>query len=137
MKKNDILLTMIGIILPLSLGFACYLFLFPDSHFSFFARRVFDTDLLIRKEWIADYSGWLFLRYYLCDFLWGISLASFVHLFFRERVMPVIITILVGTAFELFQLEGVADGTFDYYDIIAYAMGATVSLLLKQKHSKE
>ena len=83
-----------------------------------------------------------FLKYYFTDFLWGMSLTFALNAVAyshkkKSIIIKSIITFFVGLLFELAQLFGVINGTFDIADIIMYALAAIITAVININIFKE
>lgn len=69
-----------------------------------------------------------FLKYYLVDFLWALSLSCGLHIIFEPKIKVSLICSLVvialGTAFELLQFFNIINGTGDILDAVSYILAA-------------
>ena len=78
-----------------------------------------------------------FLKFYLVDFLWALSLSCGLHIIFKPNLKVSIIcsaiVIALGTAFELLQLFNVINGTGDVWDVISYILAALVVNVMNYK----
>ena len=69
-----------------------------------------------------------FLKYYLVDFLWALSLSCGLHIIFNPKIKVSLIcslvVIILGTVFELLQFFNAVNGTGDILDVILYILAA-------------
>lgn len=75
-----------------------------------------------------------FIKYYLVDYLWGLSLNCGLHIIFfpnmKKSVVLTIVTFIFGTVYEGLQKFDIISGTGDIADIILYLLaGLTVNLI--------
>ncbi len=73
-----------------------------------------------------------FVKFYLCDFLWAFSFSNALtcvsYSFEKKRlVINALLVLFCGVLFEVLQHFGVISGTFDFADILAYAVAAVLS----------
>ena len=77
------------------------------------------------------------VRYYLADFLWALSLCSFLlAIFIPKKKGKIIIgtaVALYGLLWELLQHFGIISGTGDLFDILMYLLAAFAVTIIKIK----
>ncbi len=118
------------ILLPLVIAGLFYYLYCPDV---FFARGI---DTIIGSDWlhIVPCEGrklYYFFRNYCLDFIWAFSFSVSVRYFTGSyRWMSAVIPVVFGGAFELLQKANVFPGTFDYYDILAEAIGTALAYII-------
>ena len=70
-----------------------------------------------------------FIRYYLPDFLWAFAFGAALTAvsYSHNRIVIILfsaVSFLIGVLFEFVQYFGIVNGTFDYFDILMYAVAA-------------
>ncbi|MBQ8740572.1 MAG: hypothetical protein IJY79_03355 [Clostridia bacterium] len=75
-----------------------------------------------------------FIKYYLADYLWCLSLSCGLHIIFlpdmKKSIVLTIISFIFGIAYECLQKFNIINGTGDKIDIILYLLAAlTVNLI--------
>lgn len=135
-KQINVMLTIslsslvIGLIIYLAFRKETYISVIIESCFGcFHLHSVFD---------VFNNS---FVKYYLVDYLWGISLSSSLHLVFlpssRESVAIIFVVAIFGFVYELLQSCSLINGTGDIIDVLLYLLaGISVSIInlsLKEK----
>ena len=123
----------------LILGVFIYLILRNDTYFHAYISEDIKSFFYIQtdKNFFID-----FLKYYFIDFLWGLSLVSAlnaVSLLNNKKSILInsIFTIFSGLLFELLQLSGIVNGTFDFIDILMYAVAASIVAVININKFKE
>ena len=78
-----------------------------------------------------------FIKYYLPDFLWSLSLCGFLIAIFAPKLVGAIIcgatAVLCGTLWEFLQCLGICSGTGDVFDIVMYLAAACVAVIISIK----
>lgn len=79
----------------------------------------------------------IFIRNYLLDSLWAVSFFFASIIFFRNiakkyLILTSLFVFVNGIVFELMQLEGIANGTFDFADIITYMFAVLIACLIEK-----
>ncbi|MBR7132939.1 MAG: hypothetical protein IKD04_05350 [Clostridia bacterium] len=85
-----------------------------------------------------------FVKYYLPDFLWALSLGCGIYIILkpqgtRQALLCSLITFLSGLCYELLQLYGIISGTGDVIDISLYfsaALTVNIIYLGEKKYEK-
>ena len=75
-----------------------------------------------------------FIKYYLADYLWCLSLSCGLHIIFlpdmKKSIVLTIISFIFGIAYECLQKFNIINGTVDKIDIILYLLASlTVNLI--------
>lgn len=78
-----------------------------------------------------------FIRNYIPDFLWMISFYCLSAKFSKDLtkhyiIFTAIYVIILGVFFEILQLTGVVNGTFDIFDIITYIISTVFACLIEK-----
>lgn len=125
MLKKRVILTLLAIF-SLITGLLIYLFLRKDTYL----HGYFSADLCnyvyvnVKRNFWTD-----FIRYYLPDFLWAFAFGAALTAvsYSHNRIVIILFSVVsffVGVIFELLQLCCVINGTFDFADILMYAVAA-------------
>lgn len=131
--KNIILF----VLLPILIGGHIYIVSRPKSLKMFKWFENLSIDKLtnsIRNAFIhIDYPYWV--KYNLPDLLWVFSFTSLMLIIWdkkiiTENILYIIFPVLVGILSEVGQLLGIINGTFDIIDILFYAIGFLLSILI-------
>lgn len=75
-----------------------------------------------------------FIKFYLPDYLWALSLSSYLNVIFNYKkkytFLCTLIVFIFGAAYEFMQYIGVINGTGDVVDIFLYLLaGITVNII--------
>lgn len=120
--KRKILTIFINIFLPLAVGLCIYLLFYNGTYLN----SIFGIELNFKAN---SFLG-IFMKSWACDILWAYSLTYslyFVLYAFKNRILfSAILSICIATGFELLQLFGKVNGTFDILDII-FQIAAVIS----------
>lgn len=123
--KKRIALMLISIS-SLFVGLMIYLVFRQNTylHCYFFAEFCSYAYLNVERNWITD-----FIRYYLPDFLWAFSFGAALTAvsYSHNRIVLILfsaVSFLIGVLFEFVQYFGIVNGTFDYFDVLMYAVAA-------------
>lgn len=125
MLKKRVILTLLAIF-SLITGLLIYLFLRKDTYL----HGYFSADLCnyvyvnVKRNFWTD-----FIRYYLPDFLWAFAFGAALTAvsYSHNRIVIILfsaVSFLIGVLFEFVQYFGIVNGTFDYFDILMYAVAA-------------
>lgn len=92
------------------------------------------------RYWCSTYTIDLF-KYYLPDFLWGVSLGcALIAIYVPARKGVIIgssLSLLCGCVWELLQYLEVLSGTGDIHDVIMYILASTVCIIINLKETKK
>ncbi|MCR4755176.1 MAG: hypothetical protein K5868_06555 [Lachnospiraceae bacterium] len=120
------------VLLPLLIGGIMYYLFFPEVTFV----KTLDSYMPFHYHICGIYNNYAlvpFLRFYLFDFIWAYSFANMLQIILLENRVRILLTYVialsVGVQYEFSQLTGLFFGTFDIFDIIAEAIGITISML--------
>lgn len=120
--KRKILTIFINIFFPLAVGLCIYLLFYNGTYLN----SIFGIELNFKAN---SFLG-IFMKSWACDILWAYSLTYslyFVLYAFKNRILfSAILSICIATGFELLQLFGKVNGTFDILDII-FQIAAVIS----------
>ena len=113
-------------IFSLITGLLIYLFLRKDTylHGYFSAELCNYVYVNVKSNILTD-----FIRYYLPDFLWAFAFGAALTAvsYSHNRIVIILfsaVSFLIGVLFEFVQYFGIVNGTFDYFDILMYAVAA-------------
>ena len=82
------------------------------------------------------YSSGLYakiIRSYGADFLWSVAFTEIVQAILclkKDRIWLLLACSILGIAYEIMQLVGIANGTADIMDIIVYLCGSAFGILI-------
>lgn len=134
MLKKRVALTLIAIF-SLFIGLIIYLVFRQDTylHRYFSAEFYSYVYLNVERNWITD-----FIRYYLPDFLWAFAFGAALTAvsYSHNRLVLILfsaVSFLIGVLFEFMQFFGIINGTFDYFDILMYAVAALLGVAINIK----
>lgn len=118
-------------IFSLILGFLIYLLFRENTIITTQISYIIDLEPL-RNLFLGVKSD--FLKYYLVDFLWALSLSCGLHIIFKPKIKGSLIcsltVVTLGTVFEMLQFLNVINGTGDILDVISYILAAlTVNVI--------
>ena len=137
MKKDAVFWSLI-IAVPLIVGLAVYLIFKPSAFVSKWLYDLFGW----RQPWVHTPLSpfWIFIRFYLCDLLWALSLTAVSQLILgtgrKQVIVSFLICVLTGTAVELLQHHGIIPGTFDIWDLIVESIGSVLSIIITTTHTR-
>lgn len=95
---------------------------------------LFDNDFLSKSNLICTIT-----RNYLSDGLWVISF-FFIAINFSKNItkryilLTSIFVLCIGVIFEIMQLTNIANGTFDFLDILVYFIAILIACLVEKKY---
>lgn len=122
----------IFILFPLFIGGILYYLFCPTVDFV----KVLDNITHLNVHISVDTNNLVvsYLRFYLFDFIWAFAFSSTVYLFFTNKrikhLLSLLIPIVFGVIYEILQKNGVVNGTFDIGDIIAEIIAVVISVYL-------
>lgn len=125
MLKKRVILTLLAIF-SLITGLLIYLFLRKDTYLhGYFSAELCNYVYVNVKSNILTN----FIRYYLPDFLWAFAFGAALTAvsYSHNRIVIILfsaVSFLIGVLFEFVQYFGIVNGTFDYFDILMYAVAA-------------
>ena len=113
------------------------IFTFCALALGIFIYYLYKLQILIKKDLLSS-----FIRNYLPDILWMISFYSISVIFSKEITKNYIIFTalyvnIIGILFELLQLTGIVGGTFDIFDIVAYAISSIIAILIEKYYWRD
>lgn len=124
----------------LFLGLSIYLFLRRNTYIHTIMNFSIIDSLYIEHPHNNQFLR--FIKYYFIDFLWcfsfNLSLVSVSYSFSKKIIIIYsFISFFVGFIFEIMQLIGFVNGTFDCIDIIMYliasVLGFAINIKIKEK----
>lgn len=84
-----------------------------------------------------------FIRNYAFDFIWAFAMTNALFIIINNNAKPIVICLVVpvvlGIAMEILQLLGIAQGTFDIWDVVAEGLGSVLGAIIInifRRHSK-
>ena len=115
----------------LCVGFIVYLIFRPDTYIS----KIIDLFFNVSFRGL-DISNYMFIRFYVGDYLWAMSLSACLHAIFLPHstgsIICTVATCSVGFVYELLQFFDIVVGTGDIIDFLMYLLaGLTVNILNK------
>ena len=128
-------------VIALLLGTLLYILFRENAYFSIWVSDLVPLDGVRSAFSFADCG---FLKYYLADYLWALSLASWLTLILEKIwakyycFAAFCITSCFGGVFELLQYSDLISGTGDPLDLVLYlSAGLTVNVITFLIRSKE
>ena len=121
MRRHNKVLILLNFTVPLFVGAIIYYFLSPDVIFvkvidEIIGERVNFTSLL-ENNFVVK-----FVRFYLLDMLWGYALVFALYFILGDNTAKLkrifFIAFVFSTSMEILQLTPLAEGTFDFADIL-------------------
>lgn len=133
-RSQNVLLAVTSLIF----GGMIYLVLRPNTQIS----KLFQSfSINISLQTPKDSCVFTFLEYYFVDFLWCFSLCCSLVAVFLPRKRGVMTCSAIGVAWgilwEMLQYIGIANGTGDIFDIIAYLLAGIICILANKKFKGE
>ena len=133
-RQNNILLGLVALLL----GAMLYILFQENTWVSqLFAQMVFRPKLW--DQYPAMNMDWL--CYYIPDFLCAFSLTCGIQAVCLPKTEELfgcaVIVLVCGTLWEIFQWCGVISGTGDFWDVLMYLSGSTLSILMNIKERKQ
>jgi len=122
-------LLLLETIIPLMVAGVIYYFFCPDVYFVKMLDRIFAIGE--RHKVISNDAVVLFLRNFGLDFVWAFSFSVLISFFVEKRKwLRVVIPFSMGLLIEILQKYHVISGTFDYFDILAEALGIALAYII-------
>ena len=130
MKKNNPskrVIYLVFSIVSLFVGLACYLIFNHEADISDLMLNIFHFPKInVEKNIITE-----IIRGYGADFLWMFSFTFFIQAILELRTKWwLFLCILLGIVYEITQAIGIAKGTADWLDVIAYSFGCVFAILI-------
>ena len=125
-------LLILNICIPLLIGLTFYYCFRPDTLFCRIIYYLFGHE----AHYMPDTNNivLLFIRNYLCDLLWGYSLAMslmVLHSIYNTNLLYLCsMCALADIAMESLQLITSVGGTFDYFDILMQLLGSLLAVII-------
>lgn len=83
---------------------------------------------------------WMWISFYLPDFLWGLALTCALIAVFMPTPKGVVLcgvaAALCGLSWELLQVSQLVRGTGDWWDVMMYFLASTTGILINLKERK-
>jgi hypothetical protein len=140
MKNNKKMGLLLNIMIPIFLGAVIYYLYSPDV---LFVRR-FDSVIGLEyheKIWVMDNLIFKFIRNYFLDMLWAYALVIALFFVIGNNAASVLKILFIGFSFtiilEILQITPVAEGTFDFCDIVVEFLAEVVAVLIIKKYFLE
>lgn len=127
--KNVIISSM-----SLVLGGASYI-IFRDNTY---IGGIFDEySLVLSVRNLLNEMSCDFVKYYLLDFLWGLSLSCGIIAIHKPKTKGIFLSALTaficGCVWELLQYIGFVSGTGDWLDVLMYLSASLMSVLINKR----
>lgn len=128
-----------NILIPICVGAVLYYLFCPGVSF------VLILDCIGQKFFGSEFNGlhvdyidsylFLIIRYYLFDMLWAYSLTFTVFYILprKKKLISAFIVMFFTLLMELLQISDYISGTFDFFDIFAELIAATVAYMFIKK----
>lgn len=130
--KKNYLICFISLII----GSLLYILLRPNTDI---ARLLAEFVYLTKLQQICQLNASAFLKFYLPDFLWALSLGCGLIAVNNPKHIGIIgcsfASFLCGLIWELLQYYQIIKGTGDIHDIIMYFLASTVCIIINIKES--
>ena len=127
MKKQFLFVSLSAI--SLCIGGAIYILFRPNTHISEFIRNILPTATIHFSN--TETSSGIFLKYYLPDLLWSLSLYCGLNSLFNSKknlFINGLMVLILGILWELAQYRNIISGTGDFLDILMYGTGVAIIL---------
>jgi hypothetical protein len=127
-KKTQFL---IFAVVSLLMGFIIYILFRPETYVTKWVVSVIGSEFSIYVPPAFDNN---FIKYYLPDYLWGLSLACGLHLIFlpkRKGSIAIALAVtFIGVLYEIMQYINLIIGTGDVLDVLLYLLAGFTAFLL-------
>lgn len=121
-------------LLFLGFGAMIYILFRPNTHIAVICDSIIDLDLFRQS---VSIFGCNFLKFYLPDLLWGLSLSLGMYAIFlpnlKQKIVLSVIVLLCGVVWEILQWTGIIGGTGDIIDIIMYLSASILAVIINFK----
>ena len=116
-------------------GCAIYVVFSPKTYISKLIRKYISI-----KETVIP-SEWVFVRYYLTDYLWALAFACCLNIllgFDRKQVIfSAAVSVVFGVIWELLQKLNIVGGTGDILDVFMYLLAGITAIIINIKEKKQ
>ena len=139
MKSSKIKLRILYVTgtVSLVLGLVIYLLFRETSYVAVTVNYFIPLDTLREAFSFAECD---FLKFWLADFMWAVSFASWLHIALQPdlkgSILCFAVASIVGIIFEFLQYIDVISGTADFMDVLAYIFASVlisiINLFLKE-----
>lgn len=140
MKKNNKIGLLINIMIPIFLGAIIYYLFSPDVLFVKKIDSIIGPDYHI-KILLNDNLIFIFIRNYLLDMLWAYALVIALFFVIGNNTVSVLKILSIAFSFtvilEILQITPIAEGTFDFYDIVVEFLAEVIAVLIIKKYFLE
>ena len=130
--KKHVFFWLLIIVLPLMIGLLVYLFFRQDSLIAQLVLKRIHIPAISFGE--TNSIVVLFIRYYLSDLMWAISLTSAMALIIGHKLRDLVIVFVIAlsTEFlvEFLQMPRILTGSFDILDLLTEAVGSIISIII-------
>lgn len=120
--------------LSLLIGGVIYILSREDSFIAAMAERFLP---LTPIRDLVQHSAWTFAKYYLPDFLWGLSLGCGLHVIHMPKKTGTLLcasgAFMCGLVWEVLQYLDITGGTGDLWDIFMYLLAALLTIFINFK----
>lgn len=122
----------------LTLGALIYALYRPNSQIAVFCDKIVELNSLRQVLVVFEND---FIKFYLPDFLWGISLCFSLYAVFLPSLKGAIIistvAVFCGICWEILQWTDLVGGTGDVLDIMMYFAAGVLTIFISLKKEKE
>lgn len=131
-RRSKCIIGLITVVCPLIIGAIFYYLMCPSVWF------VQQIDMWLDKQmreatFVSNSAFGIIFRYYFFDLVWAFSLVSTLCIIcgdsIKDMISAILFTTILGTLMELLQLVGMAQGTFDLWDIIVELIASMLGVL--------
>lgn len=140
MKEYERIYIILNFAIPLLVGAIIYYFLSPDVIFVKVIDEIFGCGVhfasLLEKNFVVR-----FVRFYLLDMLWGYALVFALYFVFGNNTAKLkgifYIAFVFSISMEVLQLTSLAEGTFDFIDILFEFLAEVFAVfIIKNTHEE-
>lgn len=138
-KESLIIYSIVFVLIPLIIGAILYYIFCPDVWFV----KAIDGWILQINRPEADQLPHPFLKFirnYGFDLVWAFAMTNALFIIFSNNAKPIIIFMLIpvilGIAMEILQLLGIAQGTFDLWDVLAEGSGSVLGAIIIKNYRR-
>lgn len=123
-------------IVTLFLGGTIYILYRENSYISNFIENFIDLTILRNTFKLLECK---FIKYYLIDYLWALSLVSGLNTLFitkKETLRICLFVFILGTIWEVLQFFNIISGTGDIIDIFMYLAAVITAVIINFLNNK-
>lgn len=133
-KKNSLIIFSISFVaFPIIIGAVLYYLFCPNVWFV----KLIDTWFGELNRTSIEYDTVPFLKFirnYLFDFIWAFAMTNAIFIILNNNAKPIriclTISVILGITMEILQLLGIAEGTFDIWDIVTEGLGSVLGAIV-------